>query len=218
MIKINLLPPELRKKRRFVLLDRTLLYIIFATIILIFLLNFITTQQKSRITHLEEEISAIQAELVHYKHITELVSRIEAARASIESRIEEFQKLDRQRAYWIDHFSAFAGCMPELVWISKYSQDKANIVMSGISYSIQNVATLMVQLLKAKIFEKLALSFVKETSLGEHGTAYVFELKTELPSVETKKAKTAKKPGAKSKIREQLGTREEARKAAGAFK
>ncbi len=217
MIRINLLPPELRKKKRFILIDKTLLYIVFAMIILVFLLNFITTQQKARISRLEEDIASVQAELVHYKHITELVSRIEQARAKIESRIDEFRLLDKQRAYWVRHFSLLAEHIPEFVWFGKYDQTKTDIVISGVSYSIQNIATLMVQFLKGQVFDKLSLSYIKETVVKEYGTAYAFELKSGLPTVTVKKEEK-KGPRISEKIKKQLGTREEAKKAAEAFK
>ncbi len=215
MIRINLLPPELRKKKRFVLIDKTLLYVIFGIILLVFFLNFITTQQKSRIAELEKEIEAVKAELLHYQHITELVAKIEKAKATIEKRVETFTRLDRERIYWIDHFSALGKQMPELVWLNNYDHNEAIVTLKGTSYSMQNIATLMVQFIKGGVFDELSLSYVKETSIQGYGTAYVFELRSKPPTTVKKKKEEG---GITKKIRGEIGTKEEAKKAAEAYR
>jgi len=203
----------MRKKRRFVILDRTLLYVIFGIIILLFSLNFITTQQKNKIKRLEDEIAAVQEELVHYKHITELVSKIEEARASIESRIEEFQKLDNRRAFWIEHFSAMGNSMPEFVWFTSYSFAREVIEIRGISYSIQTIATLMVQLLKANVFDYLNITYIKEGNVQDYGKAFFFELKSELPALKKKTDEQKEDGSIDAQIKGKLGTRESAKQA-----
>jgi len=223
VIRINLLPPELRKRRRIPILDMTLIYLVFAIILLIFILNFITAQQKNKIKSLDQQIAETKAEIAHYQEIINLVKDIEAVRQKISSRVSVIEELEKRRFYWVDRLTRLAQALPDYVWLSGVYDEKEKVSLKGSSFSIKSIATFMIQILKGKVFDELSLSFIRE-SQSEVGKTYYFEMFTKAtpPQVaaqpQPKPEEQKKESGVLGKIQKQIADTAQIRKEAAGLK
>lgn len=199
MIRVNLLPPELRKKKAIPIIDVTLIYVIFAVILFFFLLNFITAQQKNKINALDRAIAQTNAEIAHYKEIINLVTEIEKVRETIQKRVGVIQELERKRFYWTRKFVELAQNVPDYLWLSTFYEEKDKITIKGSAFSIKSIATFIVQLLKNKVFDAVSLAFIKETAT-EMGKTYYFEMSTKPTAVEITQPVGEAKPPEKGGI------------------
>ncbi|MGB9561518.1 MAG: PilN domain-containing protein [bacterium] len=212
MIRINLLPPELRKKRIPRIIDVTLVYVVFVIILFSFLLNFITVQQKNKISSIERKIEKTKAEIAHYQEIINLVSEIEKVRNTINTRVTVIQELEKKRFLWVNKLVELANNVPDYLWLSSMYEEKDKVSLKGSSFSIKSIATFIVQLLKNKVFDSVSLAFIKE-SYSDFGKTYYFEMSTKFaalvpaPQPPPQEApKEEKKEGITAKIRRELGT------------
>ena len=63
MIKINLMPPEFRRRRKVPFVDRILIYVLLSIIFQVMFLYFYNMQQKSAIKALNQQIQQTQSEI-----------------------------------------------------------------------------------------------------------------------------------------------------------
>jgi len=122
MIRINLLPPELRKKKRAPLVDRYFIYIILAIGIEIMALFFVNVWQNSEIDRLETQLAQIRAEITKYKAQIRLVNELSALKDNIQSRMDALRNLEQQRPIWINTFSNLSKILPEFVWLKSFTE------------------------------------------------------------------------------------------------
>lgn len=217
MIRVNLLPPELRKKKAIPIIDVTLIYVVFSVVFLFFLLNFITAQQKNKINALERAIAQTKDEIAHYQEIINLVAEVEKIRETISKRVSVIQELEQKRFYWVSKLVQLAQNVPDYLWLSSFYEEKEKISLKGSAFSIKSIATFIVQLLKNKVFESVSLAFIKEAST-EFGKTYYFEMSTKAPGIVVApppvEAKPEGKESVKAKLERQLGDREQIKREA----
>ncbi|MCD6501035.1 PilN domain-containing protein [bacterium] len=181
MIKINLLPKELRKKKKVPFFDKYFMYVFFGLLIGLGLLWFETKQQQTEIGALETEIARVQADIQRYSKQVKMVEEAQALRDKIKTRIAAIKMLDIQRPLWVKIFENFSELIPEFLWINEFSEVEKIITVKGTSYNLNGVANFIVGLIQSDYTDDIKLNFIREANSTQEGVnQYNFELSGKL--------------------------------------
>lgn len=176
MIRINLLPPELRKKKRIPFIDRTFFYGLLVLIGEIILLYFISLNQGAKIAELDAQIAETQQALVKYKDQIALVQKAQQVQMNLTERLNALQELEYRRPAWVRVLSDFSGIVPDYVWINKFEYQSGTLfTCEGEGYSLRSIASFLVNLLSSKYYSNVRLGKITQKEV-EGGTAYSFSL------------------------------------------
>lgn len=230
MIKINLLPPELRRKKKAPIIDKILIYVVLVLVAEGILLYGVSMKQRATINDLEDQIVVVQGEIRKYDRQIKLAEQAKALRDKMNQRMNAIQLLETQRPLWVKTLEELTVVLPDNLWYRKLSYDKERITLSGTSYSIRSIAMFIINLLNSKYFDKIGLQVIEKVGGAGGVTAYNYNLSMNLilssakesagefkiKEAETKKGAPAVKKGIDlaAKGKEALGVnKEEARKA-----
>jgi len=168
MIKINLLPPELRKKKRVPFIDRVFVYAIMVLVGEVILLYLISLTQQTNIAELDSLIAAAQLELDKYQDKVRMLEKAEELRTELINRMSAVQELENMRAYWIQVLSEFASLVPEYLWVDKFEEkSEAVIGCSGRSYSLKAIAAFLHNAITSETFENVMLGPISQQKIGD---------------------------------------------------
>ncbi|RKZ29794.1 hypothetical protein DRQ36_07560 [bacterium] len=177
MIKINLLPTELRKKKRAPFFDRITLYVILGLVAVGFLLWLQTKSQQAEISRLDDDIARLEAEIQRYSQQIKMVEEARELRDKMKKRMEAIQRLDIERPFMVKMFENFSAIMPDFVWVEEYREVEKVFTVVGRSYNLKGIANFIVGLIQSDYFDGIKLNFIREQSSGkEEITLYNFEL------------------------------------------
>ncbi|MBN2543538.1 PilN domain-containing protein [bacterium] len=175
MIKINLLPPELRRKKKAALIDRFFIYIFIALIAEIVFLMTINMTQNTRINELETILADTRAEIAKNKNQITLINELTKLKDNIQSRMNALQSLESQRPIWINTLENLASIVPDYLWFRTFAENNDKVDIEGTSYSIKSIATFLVALIKSSYFTNVNLSYIQKGELGGY-TIYSFKV------------------------------------------
>jgi Tfp pilus assembly protein PilN len=177
MIKVNLLPAELRKKKKTPIFDRFLLYIIIALGFISFALWFQNTQQIAEINELQSMITQTEEEIKRYEQQIKMVEETRALRDLITQRTSAIQIIDAQRSEWVDVLADFSSLMPEFLWIDEFNEVEKIVTLKGKCYNLKGIAGLIVNLIKSDYFDAIKLNYIREQSSEKQAfPIYNFEM------------------------------------------
>jgi Tfp pilus assembly protein PilN len=176
MIRINLLPPELRKKKKVPFIDSTLIFCVLVLIVILVLLYFVSLMQQSTISGLDNEIASAQRELQKYQARLEALQKAEQLKTELTNRMTAVQELENKRAYWIQIVTEFVHLIPDFLWIDKFEQGQNNVVaIEGKCYTTKGIATFLVNLLNSQTFQNISLGPISQILIGD-ADGYLFSL------------------------------------------
>ncbi|HHS51044.1 MAG TPA: hypothetical protein ENN07_08015 [candidate division Zixibacteria bacterium] len=176
MIKINLLPQELRKKKKTPFFDKFFVYVFLGLVLALALLWFQTQQQQAEIETLENEIARVTAEIQRYQRQVELANEVQILRDKIAVRIDAMKSLEIQRPFWVKTFEEFAGIIPEFLWIDEFIEVEKIVTIKGTSYNLKGVANFIAGLIHSEFFSDIRLNFIRESAAAGNVTQYNYEL------------------------------------------
>ena len=186
MIRINLLPPELRKKKKVPFIDRTFIYGILILVGELILLYLVSLSQQTKVAELESQIAAAQLELDKYQDKIRMLEEATQLRTELANRMSAVQELENRRAYWIQILTELTSLMPEYLWIENFQENSpGNLNIAGKGYTLKAIASFMINLIGSKIFADIALGPISQQQFGDL-TGYTFTV--------TMNLKTAEKP------------------------
>jgi len=136
MIKINLLPAELRPKKKTTLPVKAMSLIGGGIVVILILIHVLVgmkiNQEKERLSLLKKEYEAIRPEY-------ERVLKLKADKERLESKVALMEKLLIQRLLWAKKLNQFSDLMPPSVWLSSVSvvtrTETPTLVIRGKTYS-----------------------------------------------------------------------------------
>jgi len=184
MIKINLLPQELRPKKKSTLPIKAMSFIgggIVAILILIHILvGMKINQERERLSLLKKEYEAIRPEY-------ERVLKLKSDKENLEAKVALMEKLLIQRLLWAKKLNQFSDLMPPSVWLSS--------VFVVTRTSIQNVdgqdisVAKRTLVLRGKTYSDKGEKMVEQVGdfmrrIKGHGTFYKDFVNVELISTE----------------------------------
>ena len=194
MIEINLLPKELRRGGRRFELDKSWYYIFAAAGVVIVIMILITALQNiikkdldKGIARSQQEIARLQEEIKEVDRLNDLLDRINQRRRAIED-------LDRNRSAWVEIMQDLSSRIPEYLWLSSFREEitpsakdavtsgtlvGSKVVIDGYAYSINSLASFIIELGRSDYFKNVELKFVKQSNL-EQRKAFSFQLSGEV--------------------------------------
>jgi Tfp pilus assembly protein PilN len=182
MIRVNLLPPDLQKRRKVQFIDSTFIYVVLAIVAELLFLYSYNMQQKMQISSLKEEITITEGEIKKYEPILKSVDEAILLREKIKQRTMAIQALELLRPLWVRVFEEFALVIPENLWFSsiKYAESDGKILMNGSSYSLKDIAKLLINLINSKYFNGINLSTIQKGLEVNNTNTYTFNLSMNL--------------------------------------
>ena len=213
-IEINLLPRELRKKTKIVNIDKSITYVAGLVGILIILFVAISIFQNIKLKAMDVKIAEAQKKTDELKPNIELVDALTQVKDKIMQRMSAIEALDRNRAVWVRVLEDLSKRVPEYLWLSLLKEEESalpkadslkpktptplesqvrRVTLEGYSYSLNSLASFMIQLMQSQYFANMDLQYVKRAEVKEV-KAFSFQLVGDLnylPEVESTGADTA---------------------------
>ncbi len=227
MIRINLLPHELRKKKKVPFLDRTLFYGIIVLVGELIFLYLISIAQQTKIAELESQIAGAQLELDRYQDKIRMLEEANRLRDELTNRLNAVQELESKRAVWVQLISDIAMIVPEYLWLDRIEERSGGaLYFEGKSYTLKAIASFLINAMTSPAFANAEIGPIQKIGLGNY-SGYSFSLTVNSAgaqstqpgtfSIDTTKANLAQKKGYSgfvSSSRSKLGlyTKEEAKK------
>jgi len=203
MIKINLLPKELRRKRKpFTITKNTIYFFIGCAGVVVFLI-FLTILQQGRLKTLNHKIAEAERRKSQLKETILLVDALGDVKRKILDRMSAIEGLDKDRSTWIEVLEDLSSRVPENVWLASFketpaqavspkpaegdtteekkplAQPNSKVIIDGYAYSINNLATFLTKLFKSNHFQNIELAFVKAVEI-EKQKVFSFQLNSDL--------------------------------------
>lgn len=215
-IEVNLLPRELRRKSRGVTFDKRITYIASLAVILVVLFVAVSVFQGIKLKSLDAKITEAQRRTNELKTNIELVDALTDLKDKILQRMSAIEALDRSRAVWVRVLEDLSKRVPDYLWLSllrEESGDKGStgkpdsgkvtasappespvrrVTIEGYSYSLNSLASFLIQLMQSQYFKNMELQYVKRAEIKEYKT-FSFQLVGDLyylPEVENSVADT----------------------------
>ncbi|MBD3298228.1 MAG: hypothetical protein GF341_06205 [candidate division Zixibacteria bacterium] len=205
MIQINLLPSEYRRRSSNLAVSRSMLFSVAAVVGLVVVLGGISYYQSLRLAGVKQDIAKVEAKTEQMREDIQLVDRLVDVKTRILRRMSAIEKLDRDRAAWVQNMEDLATVIPEFLWISEFrqgeqksalntrKQDKnatadslANLnnklTLSGFSYTVSSLANFILNLQDSPRFSDVRLNYAKMTDVNER-KVYDFQVACQLEPI-----------------------------------
>jgi Tfp pilus assembly protein PilN len=216
-IEINLLPRELRGKKRGIAFDKNITLIAVFAGILVVLIAGVSVLQGIKLKALDKEIADAQRRTNELNKNIELVDALTDLKNKVLKRMSAIEALDRNRAVWVRMLEDLGRRVPDYLWLSllmeEESQSEATsdtstdstvsfarlespvkrVTIEGYSYSLNSLASFLIQLMGSQYFKNMELQYVKRAEIKEYKT-FSFQLVGDLyylPEFESPDADTA---------------------------
>ena len=204
MIEINLLPKELQKRTGGLALPKPALYMLAGLAGLAAVLAGLTVMQKMRIANIQKKIAEAKVREAKMQKDIQLVDALTELKGKILERMAAIEGLDQNRSAYVRFLEDLSGRVPEYLWLSNFREGAggaaaqsaqpagnpvqaaaasgAKTVIEGFSYSLNSLATFMIQMKKSPFIKNIELSFAKEQK-QENTRLYNFQLTCDLTMV-----------------------------------
>ena len=144
MLKINLLPPELRKKKkkRVVVFEatQTLMILIIACEIIAFLSLFVFINVK--VGNKQSELKRIRSEIDRLQIEVSKVRSLEEDARRLEKRVQIIDQLMFSRLSWARNLNELSGLIPDNIWLTSLSLNRGEVPLPGGGSSTKNILML----------------------------------------------------------------------------
>jgi Tfp pilus assembly protein PilN len=217
-IEINLLPRELRKRRPGISLDKSLTLIVGLAVVLVVAFVGINVYQSMKLKALNNKIAEAQRRAEELRKNIELVDALTDVKDKVLQRMSAIEALDRNRAVWVGVMEDLVKRVPDYLWLSLLQEEEPQIAavpdsavdsttimsqpsspaqkrvtMEGYSYSLNGLASFLIELIGSPYFKNMELQYVKRAEVEERKT-FTFQLVGDLyyvPDLEGLDADTA---------------------------
>jgi type IV pilus assembly protein PilN len=163
MIRINLLPEEVRKRTGApVSFDKTKVVPV-ASLVLVLLVCFSTALvQRARIGSLERDLAEVRAESERYRMTIDLINDMVQKEKEINRRLALVRTLDKNRFKTVRVLDEVARRIPQYMWLTSMKNlSPDRVSFDGYAFSNLVVSDLMSNLDKSDMFSDVELTVVK---------------------------------------------------------
>ncbi len=182
MIKINLLPPELRKKKTIPFLDRTFIYGLLVLVGEIILLYILSISQQTKIAELDSDIAAVQLELDKYQDQLRMQKEAEKLKKELTARMNAVQELENKRAEWVQILTELYKVVPDYVWLESFSEKSpGTFAISCKGYTLKAIANFLINLKSSDAFDNVDVGTINEKEINKT-SGYSFSVTMNLGS------------------------------------
>jgi len=216
-IEINLLPRELRGRGRGIGFDKNVVYVAGIALILGVLFVGVSVFQSIRLKELDKKIAEAQRKTEQLRKKIELVDALTELKDKLLERMSAIEALDRNRAVWVRVLEDLSRRVPDYLWLSLLREEESEasssppadttteavsipprfpvkkVTIEGYSYSLNSLASFLIQLMRSQYFKNMELQYVKRAQIKDYKT-FSFQLVGDLhyqPEFESPTADTA---------------------------
>jgi len=203
MIEINLLPKELKRKGRGITFDKSLIYGGTVVGILVILFVVVSIFQSLKLRALDDKIAEAKRRTEELSKTIELVDALTDLKDKLLQRMSAIETLDKNRSTWVRILEDLSGRVPEYLWLSVLKEEEAvsdepqagatdtsvqaaepaspkrKVNIEGYTYSINSLASFLIQLMRSDYFKNMELEFIKRSEMEKLKT-FSFGLSGEL--------------------------------------
>jgi type IV pilus assembly protein PilN len=175
MIRINLLPPEDRKKTRRLKLPRfsgggpKAIWMIAVFVVYVGMVIAIASLQTRRVNDLEIRIAKANEESQKLAPQLERIRKLTKEREEVDRRLGVIASLDRERYFRVQLLNEISEKLPSNSWLTSVKETGGTeITIDGVTFSNYLIADLMAALEKSEHFDDVALSIAQEGHIMDH--------------------------------------------------
>jgi Tfp pilus assembly protein PilN len=216
-IEINLLPVELRRKRKGLAFDKSvaLLAAVFGSLIVLIVVASVL--QGIKLKALDAKVTEAQSKVDQYKRNIELVDALVDVKDKLLQRMSAIESLDKNRTVWVRILEDLSKRVPDYMWLSLLREEPTplaaladstadstaasmlvenptkRLTIEGYSYSLNSLASFLIQLMGSQYFKNMELEYVKRAETQNRKT-FAFQLMGDLyyaPELQSPQTDTA---------------------------
>ena len=194
MIRINLLPFRLARKKENI---RRQISVFFLLIVLILTGMYYYTQLVNKqIASVKNQTQNVKQQISKYKEKAQRVKKIKKDLKILEEKLAVVQSLQSQREKQLTLFDAMTGLVvPARMWLTEFKTGSTTVTIKGIAFDNPTIADFMKKLEQSPLFDKVDLKAAKMKKFKGDVMLKSFELSCR----KTQPKKEEKKPGKKGK-------------------
>jgi Tfp pilus assembly protein PilN len=193
-IEINLLPRELRKRRPGISFDKSLNLVAGLAVVLVVAFVGVNVLQSMKLRALNNKIAEAQ------RRAEELRKNIELVDALTDVKDKVLQRISAIEALWVRVLEDLTRRVPDYLWLSLLQEAESQsvavpdsgvdsttvlsqppspaqkrVTMEGYSYSLNSLASFLIELIGSPYFKNMELQYVRRAELEERKT-FTFQL------------------------------------------
>jgi type IV pilus assembly protein PilN len=164
MIRINLIPPEDRdKKRDFHLPEMSTIYLVSGVVIIVGIMFTLAFIQHHNVSDLKGKIEAARKESKELAPQLAKIKKITKERGEVDRRLQLITSLDRYRYFRVKLLNDIGMKIPQNCWLTDITElDPNSYTINGIAFNNYKVADMMTSLETSPVFTKVGLKVAEE--------------------------------------------------------
>ncbi|OQX85880.1 MAG: hypothetical protein B6D63_01250 [Candidatus Latescibacteria bacterium 4484_7] len=169
MIKINLLPPEERaKKKEFKLPEMSTMYLVAGVVIFFGVIVTSGIVQQHKIRTLKNKIEVAKEESRKLAPQLAKIKKISKEREEVNKRLELIASLDRYRYFRVKLLNDIGIKIPRNCWLTGVTEiSPNNLNIEGIAFSNYTVADMITNLEKSPLFTRVDLNIAQRGKIKD---------------------------------------------------
>jgi type IV pilus assembly protein PilN len=164
MIKINLLPYRVSKKKETAQQQMIILAAIIVGALIVFGAIFIVTAGKISTT--KSEISKSENELADLKRKIGEIDNLKKLQSEVQKKLDILNQLRKEKTGPAIRLARLSDIVPEKMWLTKYSESGATVAISGLSYSEELIAEFMRNIQSSNEFTNVELQVSEQQEVN----------------------------------------------------
>jgi type IV pilus assembly protein PilN len=186
MIKINLLPVRAAKKKETLRQQIVILLVSILSVLAICVVMFLFIQMKIQST--KGEIERSEIEIKELKAKIGKVNDLKKLKEEVKKKLDVLSTLRKGKVGPVHRLMVISDSTPDKLWLTKYSENGADVSISGMSYNEDLIAEFMRNLQASSDYENIELVVSEQTNM-EGIKAKKFDLKLKVKSAKVPETK-----------------------------
>jgi len=164
MIKINLLPYRVSKKKETAQQQMIILAAIIAGALIALGAIYIITAGKIKTT--KSEITKSENELADLKKKIGEIDNLKKLQSQVQKKLDILNQLRREKTGPAMRLARLSDIVPEKMWLTKYSESGTTVSISGFSYSEELIAEFMRNIQSSNEFTNVELQVSEQQEVN----------------------------------------------------
>jgi Tfp pilus assembly protein PilN len=164
MIKINLLPYRISKKKETAQQQLIILTAIIAGALIACGAIYIITAGK--ITTTKSEIAKSENELADLKKKIGEIDNLKKLQSQVQKKLDILNQLRREKTGPAIRLARLSDIVPEKMWLTKYAESGTTVAISGLSYSEELIAEFMRNIQSSNEFTNVELQVSEQQEVN----------------------------------------------------
>jgi len=196
MIRINLLPFRLARKKENIRQQISIFLLLIAFVIVV--LYGASQMVNKKIVSLKQETDQVNLQITKFKEKAARVKKIKADLKNLEEKLAIVKSLQKQRDQQYILFDTMTQLIvPGRMWLDSFKTDASSVTISGIAFDNPTIADYMENLEKSALFETVDLKTAQMKKIKDDVTLKSFELLCQKTKTGEEKKDATKQKGKK---------------------